>query len=40
LFPWAHFRKGKGAIKMHALLDLRGNNPSFVAITDGKIHDV
>ena len=40
LFPWAHFRKAKGAIKMHTLLDLRGNIPSFVAITDGKIHDV
>lgn len=40
LFPWAHFRKTKGAVKMHTLLDLRGNIPSFVAITDGKVHDV
>jgi transposase len=40
LFPWARFRKTKGAVKMHALLDLRGNIPSFVDITDGKIHDV
>ena len=40
LFPWARFRKTKGAVKMHTLLDLRGNIPSFVAITDGKVHDV
>jgi len=40
LFPWAHFRKQKGAIKLHTLLDLRGNLPSFIKITDGKIHDV
>ncbi len=40
VFPWAHFRKTKSAIKLHTLLDLRGNIPSFVAITDGKVHDV
>ena len=40
LFPWALFRKHKGAIKLHTLIDLRGNIPSFIAITDGKVHDV
>ena len=40
VFPWARFRKTKGAIKLHTLLDLRGNIPSFIAITDGKVHDV
>jgi len=40
LFPWARFRKRKGAIKLHTLLDLRGNIPSFIEITDGKVHDV
>ena len=40
LFPWAHFRKNKGAIKLHTLLDLRGPIPSFINITDGKIADV
>ncbi|MEI6847869.1 MAG: IS4 family transposase [Chlorobiaceae bacterium] len=40
LFPWAKFRTHKGAVKMHTLLDLRGNIPSFVAVTDGKVHDV
>jgi Domain of unknown function (DUF4372)/Transposase DDE domain len=40
LFPWAKFRKRKGAIKMHTLLDLRGSIPSLVIITHGKIHDV
>lgn len=40
LFPWAHFRQTKAAIKMHTLLDLRGNIPSFIAITDGKYHEV
>ena len=40
LFPWARFRKNKGAIKLHTLLDLRGNIPSFISITDGKVHDV
>jgi hypothetical protein len=40
LFPWAKFRKTKGAIKLHAMLDLRGNIPAFLYITDGKVHDV
>jgi len=40
LFPWARFRKTKGAIKLHTLLDLRGSIPTFISITDGKIHDV
>jgi IS4 transposase len=40
LFPWAHFRSTKAAVKMHTLLDLRGNIPSFIRISDGKLHDV
>ena len=40
LFPWAHFRTTKSAVKMHTLLDLRGNIPSFIHISDGKLHDV
>lgn len=40
LFPWAKFRKHKSAIKLHTLLDLRGSIPTFIEITDGKIHDV
>ena len=40
LFPWAWFRKRKGAVKLHTLLDLRGNIPTFIEITDGKVHDV
>ncbi|MBF0432429.1 MAG: IS4 family transposase [Fibrobacteria bacterium] len=40
LFPWAKFRKKKGAIKLHTLIDLRGNIPVFVSITEGKVHDV
>ena len=40
LFPWAKFRKYKAAVKMHTLLDLRGNIPTFIRITDGKVHDV
>lgn len=40
VFPWARFRKQKGAVKMHTLLDLRGNIPTFIQITDGKVHDV
>lgn len=40
LFPWARFRKKKGAIKLHTLLDLRGNIPSFIRITDGKVNDL
>ena len=40
LFPWAHFRSTKAAVKIHTLLDLRGNIPSFVHISNGKLHDV
>jgi transposase len=40
LFPWAKFRKHKAAIKMHTLLDLHGSIPTFISITDGKVHDV
>lgn len=40
VFPWARFRKTKAAVKLHTLLDLRGDLPTFVWITDGKIHDV
>jgi hypothetical protein len=40
LFPWARFRKHKGAVKMHTLLDLHGNIPTFISVTDGKVHDV
>lgn len=40
LFPWAHFRKRKGAIKIHTLMDLRGNIPCFIRITPGQVHDV
>ena len=40
LFHWAKFRKTKGAIKLHAMIDLRGNIPAFLTITDGKVHDV
>jgi hypothetical protein len=40
LFPWAHFRKRKGAIKLHTLMDLRGAIPCFICITEGIIHDV
>jgi hypothetical protein len=40
LFPWAKFRKHKAAVKMHPLLDLHGNIPTFISITDGKVHDV
>ncbi len=40
LFLWANFRQKKSAIKLHTLLDLRGNIPSFIRITDGKVHDV
>ena len=40
LFPWAHFRSTKAAVKMHTVLDLRGNIPSFIHISDGKLHDV
>jgi hypothetical protein len=40
MFPWARFRKTKSAVKLHTLLDLRGNIPTFIWITDGKVHDV
>lgn len=40
LFPWANFRKKKGAVKAHTLLDLRGNIPCWVHVTTGKVHDV
>jgi hypothetical protein len=40
LFPWARFRQHKAAVKMHTLLDLHGNIPTFIRITDGKVHDV
>ena len=40
VFPWAHFRSTKAAVKLHTLLDLNGNIPSFIHISDGKLHDV
>jgi len=40
IFPWAHFRETKGAVRLHTLLDLRGNIPSFIHISDGKLHEV
>lgn len=40
VFPWAPFRSAKAAVKMHTLLDLRGNIPSFIHISDGKMHEV
>ena len=40
LFPWAPFRATKAAIRLHTLLDLRGNIPTFIHITDGLVHDV
>lgn len=40
VFPWAHFRSTKAAVKMHTLLDLRGSIPSFIHVSDGKLHDV
>ena len=40
IFPWATFRTTKAAVKMHTLLDLRGSIPSFIHISDGKLHDV
>ena len=40
VFPWAHFRRTKAAVKLHTLLDLRGNIPTFIRISDGKMHDV
>jgi len=40
LFPWAKFRQHKAAVKMHTLLDLHGNIPTFISMTNGKVHDV
>jgi len=40
LFPWAKFRRHKAAVKVHTLMDLRGSIPTFIRITDGKVHDV
>ena len=40
LFPWAKFRRHKAAVKLHTLLDLRGNIPTFIGITEGKVSDV
>jgi hypothetical protein len=40
LFPWAHFRSTKAAIKLHTLLDLRGSIPTFLTLTEGSVHDV
>ena len=40
LFPWARFRRTKAAVKLHTLLDLRGNIPTFIHISDGKLHEV
>ena len=40
VFPWARFRKHKAAVKLHTLLDLHGNIPAFIRISDGKLHDV
>ena len=40
IFPWAHFRKTKGAVRLHTLLDLRGKIPTFIHISDGKFHEV
>ena len=40
LFPWAKFRKNKGAVKAHTLLDLRGSIPTFIEITDGSVSDI
>jgi hypothetical protein len=40
MFPWAKFRKAKGAVKLHTLMNLQGNIPEFILISDGKLHDV
>jgi len=40
LFPWAHFRKTKAAIKLHTMIDLQGSIPVFISITYGSVHDV
>lgn len=40
VFPWAHFRKIKAGVKMHTLLDLKGSIPSFIHVSNAKLHDV
>jgi len=40
VFPWAHFRSTMNAVKLHTLMDLRGNIPTFIHVSDGKLHDV
>ena len=40
MFPWAKFRKAKGAVKLHTLMNLQGSIPEFILISDGKLHDV
>ena len=40
MFPWANYRQTKGAVKLHTLLDFRGNIPNFIYISDGKFHEV
>ena len=40
VFPWARFRTTKGAVKLHTLLDLRGSIPTFIHISEGKLHDI
>ena len=40
LFPWARFRQRKAAVKMHTLLDLHGNIPTFIRVTEVQVHDV
>jgi len=40
LFPWARFRRTKAAVKLHTLMDLRGSIPTFIHVSDGKLHDV
>ena len=40
MFPWARFRQAKGAVKIHTLMNLQGNIPEFILISDGKLHDV
>jgi len=40
MFPWAHFRKAKAAVKLHTMIDLQGSIPVFISITDGSVHDV
>ena len=40
VFPWAHFRTAKAAVKMHTQIDLRGNIPSFIHVSDGKMHEM